>query len=513
MKKKVIGIDLGTTFSSIGHVSESGVVEVIPNCDGNLKTKSVFSCANGQQLVGESASPDFVLSPRFAVRCSKRSMGKRSQNGKPIPLTLDVAGREVTPVDVAAAILAYLKNCAEEYLGCEVKAAVITVPAYFDEMARQDTVAAGRIAAFEDIKILNEPEAAAIYYELEKASHETVVVVDLGGGTTDVTCVEIKDRSVEVKATDGDAELGGANYDEAVLGLLREEAEANNMEISAEKDFATFNQMLDRAREAKEMLSRRPETTVIIESDGKRIPLKLTQDLILQASKTLNERFVDCCQRLSEQIQAEGINIDKVLLVGGSSRMFRVPQMVKESFGVEPSKDTDPDLVVTKGAAIWAEVCFGDKSKAISLGGRCYLAGQIGMRSVAAHAICVAARRDKDDPTEYNCVIVPANTELPCDFEKRFAPVYPGSTSVVVKLVQGKPGLPSENSILIRKIDVPIHPSDNDQDRIKVHGKYTDEGLIEITIVDELLSKPVSESFVHKSGLSEAEIVEKRMER
>lgn len=509
-KKKTIGIDLGTCFSEEAHITDSGAVEIIPNQDGDAKTPSIVSWAGKTPVVGKAARPDLVFAPEFVLQCGKRSMGKTTADGKPIPIGMDRCRREITAVDFSAAILRYLKKCAEDYLGCKIQQAIITVPAYFDGIARNNTVTAAQIAGFQEVRILNEPEAAALYYGLEKATNQTIVVVDTGGGTTDVTAVEISAGSVKALLTDGDAELGGSNCDEVILELMAQEGKEKGIEISAEKDLASFYQNLDRAREAKEMLARREEVTVIVEAGGQRMPLKLTRVTLRQAAKGLDDRFINCCRRVQEGLKAKAKTIDRVLLVGGNSRQPHIAELVQSVFGLEPAKDTDPDLVVAKGAAIGAAICFGEKGQSIVVGSHRYLAQEIQMQTVAAHALCVAARKHQGDPQEYNCAIVPAGTALPHDFEERFAPVDPGQREVLIKIVQGKPGEPSSGAPLLREIRVPIAPSDQDEDRIRVKGRYTAEGLLELTVVDDLSGQTISDSFVHQPGLSRAEIEQKR---
>lgn len=215
--KKVIGIDLGTTFSEVTHVTEAGIVEVIPNLDGELKTPSIVSYANGKPVVGKAAAPDSILVPKFVIKCGKRQMSEPTHDGKPIPISTVPNGEELTAVDSSAAILAYLKKSAETYLGCKVDSVAVTVPAYFKAFARNNTKAAAKIAGFKEVKILDEPVSAAIFYGLEKGRNEKVGVVDFGGGTLDITLVEIAGSSVKALITDGDAETGGTNYDEAIL--------------------------------------------------------------------------------------------------------------------------------------------------------------------------------------------------------------------------------------------------------------------------------------------------------
>jgi molecular chaperone DnaK len=507
---KVIGIDLGTCFSEVAHITVSAVVEIIPNQDGDTKVPSIASWAGKTPVVGKAAGPDRVFAPQFVIQCGKRSMGKTTEDGKPIPIGLDHAGGEITPVDFSAAVLVYLKSSAEAYLGCKIPRAVITVPAYFGSVARDHTIAAAKIAGFEAARLLNEPEAAAIFYGLEKGTSQIIVVVDTGGGTTDVTAIEINGGNIRAILTDGDAELGGSNYDEVILDLMRKEAKGKRIVISPEKDLSTFYLNLDRAREGKEMLSRREEVTVIAEADGKRVPVKLTQKTLRQAAKVFDDRFVACCRRLQEGLKARGKGVDRVILVGGNSRQSHIAELVQGVFGLEPAKDTDPDLVVAKGAAIYAEVCFGSKDSEIIVGNHRYLAEDIKVQTVAAHPLCVAARKIQGDPREYNCTIVPAGTSLPHEFEERFSPANPGQREVMVKIVQGKPDDLSENASVLREIRVPIQPSDKDQDRIRVKGCYTAEGLLELTVVDDLLGKVVSDSFIHKPGLSGTDIEQKR---
>lgn len=509
--KMLIGIDLGTYFSEVAALTLSGVVELIPNSEGDLKTPSVVSVAYDPPLVGKAALPDLVLHPKGVIRCSKRDIGEVTANQKPIPLLTDPAGREWTAVDCAAAIIAYLKKCAEEKLGGTITKAVITVPAYFQDIHRSNTKAAARIAGFEEVVLVDEPVAAALHYGLEKGRNETIVVVDFGGGTLDITVLEINGTDTKALISDGDAELGGCNYDEGFLAVIQQQARKEGMEISAEKDLANFYQMLDRCREAKEMLSRRPETTLIAEADGKRKAINFTRTMLRQATPEFDERFLDCCRRVHEKMQVAGIKADRVLLVGGSSRMDHVPKMVQEVFGLEPCRDTDPDFVVAKGAAVWAAHCWGDREQAIVIGGHQYVPADIKMQTVAAHAICVAARRSRDtgDEREYNCVIVPANMPLPYAFEVLFAPVDPGQHSALIKIVQGKPGERSDQATFLGEIEVPIQPAQQDTDRIVIKGQYTAEGLLEVNAWDKFLNQPVSDSFVHKAGLSEAEIQEK----
>lgn len=283
MKKKgqfIVGSDLGTTFSEIGYINGAGIPEIITGLDGKQKMASIVSYAGKKSIAGADAKLDLILSPQFVIKCGKRHMGKETSDGKPIPILTDPSGRQITAPDFSAAVLRRLKESAESYLGGEVENAVITVPAYFDEVARNHTIAAGKMAGFKNVRLLDEPVAAAICYGLEKARNEIIVVVDFGGGTLDINAIEIAGSDIKAIVTDGDCELGGANYDEVILGLMRQQASKAGFEISAEKDLAANYQNLDRATEAKESLGQRDEVVVIIEAEGKRTTLKLDRKLL-----------------------------------------------------------------------------------------------------------------------------------------------------------------------------------------------------------------------------------------
>jgi molecular chaperone DnaK len=509
--EKEIAIDLGTYLSEVSHVNDAGIVEVIPNLDGDSKTPSIVSVANSRHLVGRGATPDIIMASECVIKYSKRYMCKVTESGKPIPILTGPDNKEITAVDAAADILAYLKESAEKYLGSKVTKVVVTHPAYFNPIGRENTKAAAKIAGFTDVRILDEPEAAAIYYSLEKNRDETVAVVDFGGGTLDVTVMEIKGWTMKVLITDGDTELGGVNYDEAILAYMVEEAKEDGISISAD-NLTEFYQALDRAREAKEMLSRRDEVVIVAEANGKRKTVTLTREIFRKIARPIDERYKQCCQRVADQLKSTGKKIDRVLMVGGSSRLFHVPGIAREVFGIEPSCDADPDLSIVKGAAIWAVKCFGDGSETIFAGGRSHLVKAINMQTVLSHAICVAAIRNfgSSDMNEYNCCVVPANTPLPYEFRERFSPADPHSSSVVVKFVSGQPEQLSKDCPLLHEVKVPIRPSDKHADRIIVEGKITDEGVVNITVKDELLDKTITDSFVHAAGLTKAEIDQKR---
>ena len=508
----IIGIDLGTSFCVVARATGSGTIELVPNRDGDLKTGSLVSFADDRPLVAKAALPDLVLSPGQVCRCFKRYMGKRDKMQQLLPL-VTVKNTTRTAVDASAVMLSDLKESTEQYLGEPVEKAVISVPVYFGELAREDTRVCAHVAGYNEVKLIEESVAAAIYYGLDKSRSEAIAVVDFGGGTLDVTFLKVTGGIAKAQFTAGDSELGGDCYNEATLAFMCDKAKKQGIEISSSTDLATFYHNLDKAREAKEMLSRRDRVIVIPEANGQRCKVELTRKIFAKLTKDLDERFVQCCQTLKQKIDSAHERVDRVLLVGGSSRLPQVKELVEAVFGIPASMDTDPDMIVAKGAAIWAAKCFGDPNAAIVVGGHRYLPDDIQVSAVSSHPICVAARKQEQrDGQEYNFEIVPSNTELPFEFEQRFAPVSPTQSVVVIKLLQGQPGQLSSESTLLREVRVPIEPSAADADRIIIKGVYTAEGLLEISITDELLGKPVSDSFVYSAGLSVDDIQKRHAE-
>ncbi len=513
MSEKEIAIDLGTTNCVMAHRIESGVIEIIPNLDGQLKTESLVSWASGKPLVGQAAEPDLVLAPKYVARAYKRQMGNRADDNKPLAIITDPSGKDRTAVENSAAALGDLKKSAEKFLGVKVDHVTISFPAYFGDHAREDTKAAAKIAGFREVRLIEEPVAAALYYGLEKGRQENIVVIDFGGGTLDATFLQLSgDGKAKAKFTTGSCELGGTNYTESVMRYMCEAAVKENIVIDSTKDLACFYQNFEKARQGKEMLSRREKVILMPEAKGKRTTVELNREILREIASEFDQQFVDCCRKLAEKVASAGEKIDRVLAVGGSSRLPHVKDMIKDVFNLEVSTDTDPDVVIAKGAAIWSDVCFGGPEREILVGGHKYLSSDISVSTVSAHAICVAVRKPDKGEEEYNDALIAADTELPCQFTQRYAPRHPGQRMVVVKLVQGKPEELSDKSKLIREIKVPIEPSQEDSARIVVKGQYSEEGILSITVLDELLGKPVDDSFVYKTGLSEDEIQMKKKE-
>src|SRR5213082_400810 len=356
---KAVGIDLGTTNSVIA-VLEGGEPTVIPNAEGHRITPSVVGFSKtGEILVGEVAKRQAITNPDRTVRSIKRDMGSKDW-------TIDIDGKKWTPQEISAQILGKLKRDAEAYLGDKVTQAVVTVPAYFDDAQRQATKEAGQVAGLEVLRIINEPTAASLAYGLDKQSDQTILVFDLGGGTFDVSLLEIGEGVIEVKATSGDNHLGGDDWDDKVVDWLVEKFKAgHNIDLS--KDKMAMQRLREAAEKAKIELSSSSETTInlpYITASGEG-PLHLEEKLSRSEFQRMTSDLLDRCKGPFQQaIKDAGISltaIDHVVLVGGSTRMPAVSDLVRElTGGREPNKGVNPDEVVAVGAALQAGVLKGE---------------------------------------------------------------------------------------------------------------------------------------------------------
>src|SRR5687767_7137797 len=367
---KIIGIDLGTTNSVVA-VMEGGEPVVITNPEGSRLTPSVVAFTKtGERLVGQVAKRQAVTNPENTIFSIKRFMGRRfdevSEEMKMVPYTVTAAGNDVrvkaldkqyAPPEISAMILQKLKNAAEEYLGTSVMQAVITVPAYFNDAQRQATKEAGKIAGLEVMRIVNEPTAAALAYGLDKKKDETIAVYDFGGGTFDISILEVGEGVVEVKSTNGDTHLGGDNLDQKVIDWIAAEFKKSDG-IDLTKDRMALQRLKEAAEKAKMELSSVMETDISLPfitadaSGPKHLAMKLTRAKFEQLVEDLLQRTVGPTRQALGDAGVDPSKIDEVVLVGGSTRIPRVQQIVKDLFGKEPHKGVNPDEVVAIGAGV-----------------------------------------------------------------------------------------------------------------------------------------------------------------
>src|SRR3990170_2939952 len=375
---KIIGIDLGTTNSVVA-VMEGGEPVVITNPEGGRLTPSVVAFTKtSERLVGQVAKRQAVTNPENTIFSIKRFMGRRygevSEEMKMVPYTVTAAGNDVrvkaldkeyAPPEISAMILQKLKQAAEEYLGATVTKAVITVPAYFNDAQRQATKEAGKIAGLEVMRIVNEPTAAALAYGLDKKKDETIAVYDFGGGTFDISILEVGEGVVEVKATNGDTHLGGDNLDQRIIDWIISEFK-NSDGIDLSKDRMALQRLREAAEKAKMELSSVMESEInlpFITADAsgpKHLAMKLTRAKFEQLVEDLLQRSMAPVRQALADAGLKPSAIDEVVMVGGSTRVPRVQQLVKEYFGKEPHKGVNPDEVVAIGAAIQGGVLAGD---------------------------------------------------------------------------------------------------------------------------------------------------------
>src|SRR5918911_3883032 len=378
---KIIGIDLGTTNSVVA-VMEGGQPAVIPNQEGGRTTPSVVAFTkNGERLAGQVAKRQAVTNPENTIYSIKRFMGRRfnevSEEMKLVPYKVvrgengdarvDIQGKKYSPPEISAMILTKLKEAAEAYLGQKVTDAVITVPAYFNDSQRQATKDAGKIAGLDVKRIINEPTAAALAYGLDKKKNETISVYDFGGGTFDISILEVGEGVVEVKATNGDTHLGGDNVDEILVGWIIDEFK-KDQGIDLHNDKMALQRLKEAGEKAKVELSSAMETEINLpfitadQSGPKHLVMKLTRARFEALVEPILKRLMPPVEPALKAAGVDSSKIDEVVLVGGSTRIPKVQEMVKSQFGKEPNKSVNPDEVVAVGAAVQAGVLSGEKT-------------------------------------------------------------------------------------------------------------------------------------------------------
>jgi molecular chaperone DnaK len=510
--ERALGIDLGTTTSQIALLEAAGTVKVLPNLDGDLITPSIVSVAGPRPVAGRAAKQDKFLEPERVAELSKRYMHVEP----PPTLVTGADGTEYTAVMLSAELLHYLKDSAEHITGGKVDKAVIGVPAYFQEPARRATKQAGRIAGFQEVHIVDEPTLAATFYGLAQGKKATIAVFDFGGGTFDISILAVQENGqIDPIAVDGDPECGGSNIDEAIFQRVRQFVADKGGELSPEKDLAEWLEVLDRCKEAKETLSRRDAAVIPLRTGAERTSRELTYGELKELCCDIIEKLRQCCKRVLEKAGLQPSQIDRVVLVGGSTRLRFIPELVREIFGQDPVADVDPDLTVAKGAAIVAAAYFGKPNQQVVVEGKRYLASAVRPQTtIAPRGLCVAAvtHKDQGEKEERNVALIPAGSKLPYEAKEYFAPVEPRTRAVRVKLYDGHAGELSQNCTPLQEVEVEVQPTDeaNNEDRIEFTIHMDDEGLVRIEVRDKLRNRPVPIKFKFDTGLSDSALEEAR---
>ncbi|HTY83588.1 MAG TPA: molecular chaperone DnaK [Silvibacterium sp.] len=504
---KIIGIDLGTTNSVVA-VMEGGEPKVIPNEEGSRTTPSVVGFTkSGERLVGQVAKRQAITNPLNTIYSIKRFMGRRydevNDEMKMVPykvlkqgdhVAVEAQGKLYTPPEVSAMILQKLKKAAEDYLGGTVTEAVITVPAYFNDAQRQATKDAGRIAGLDVKRIVNEPTAAALAYGLDKKKEETIAVYDFGGGTFDISILEVGEGVIEVKSTNGDTHLGGDNIDQRIVDWLIEEFKKDEgLDLSSKGNEMALQRLKDAAERAKIELSSAMETEINLPfvtadaSGPKHLVKKLTRAKLEQLVEDIIQRSVEPCKKAMTDAGVDASKIDEVVLVGGQTRMPRIQQVVKDLFGKEPHKGVNPDEVVAVGAAVQAGVLAGEVKDLLLL--------DVTPLTLAIETLGAVATP-----------MIPRNTTIPTKKTETFSTAADSQTEVEVHVLQGERPLASQNRTLAKFKLAGIPPAPRGIPQIEVTFDIDANGILNVTAKDTATGKDQKVTITSSSGLSKEEV-------
>jgi len=506
MPSKVIGIDLGTTNSVVA-VMEGGQPAVIVNQEGSRITPSVVAFAkDGERLVGQVAKRQAVTNPENTIFSIKRFMGRKydevASERSRVPYAVvsasnadawvDVRGKKQSPPEISAVVLQKLKQAAEAYLGEPVTDAVVTVPAYFNDAQRQATKDAGKIAGLNVLRIINEPTAAALAYGLDKKKNETIAVYDFGGGTFDISVLEVGDGVVEVKATNGDTHLGGDDLDDRVIEwLVTEFKKSEGIDLS--KDRMALQRLKEGAEKAKIELSSAAETDINLpfitadQTGPKHLQTKLSRAKLEQLVDELLQRTMAPVKQALADAGVDPKKIDEVVLVGGSTRMPKVQQLVRDYFGKEPHKGVNPDEVVAVGAAVQGGVLTGEVKDVLLLD---VTPLSLGIETLGGVMTTLIQR----------------NTTIPSRKSEIFSTAADSQTSVEVHVLQGERQLARDNRTLGRFHLAGIAPAPRGVPQIEVAFDIDANGIVSVTAKDQATGKEQKITITGSSGLSKGEV-------
>jgi molecular chaperone DnaK len=504
---KIIGIDLGTTNSCVA-VLEGGEPKVIANEEGSRTTPSVVGFSkSGERLVGQVAKRQAITNPENTIFSIKRFMGRRydevSDEMKMVPFKVVqqgdhvgilAQGKEYTPPEISAMILQKLKKSAEAYLGETVTEAVITVPAYFNDAQRQATKDAGKIAGLDVKRIVNEPTAAALAYGLDKKKDETIAVYDFGGGTFDISILEVGEGVIEVKSTNGDTHLGGDNLDQRIVEwLIAEFKQEEGLDLGSKGNEMALQRLKDAAEKAKIELSTTVETEInlpFVTADAtgpKHLVRKLTRAKLEQLVGDLISRSLEPCKKAVTDAGINFSDIDEVVLVGGQTRMPKIQELVKELFGREPHRGVNPDEVVAVGAAVQAGVLAGEVKDLLLL-------------DVTPLTLSIETLGGVATP------MIPRNTTIPTKKTETFSTAADSQTEVEVHVLQGERPMAAQNRTLGKFKLAGIPPAPRGIPQIEVTFDIDANGILNVTAKDNATGKDTRITITSSSGLSKDEV-------